>query len=188
MENAGSWTSASNDLGASKTLQMALRYMRVETTPASTTETIKAIYSINNSNWGTNDDLNDNVWETLNIRNITEDVYVSTGTLKTFRYFKVKVELATTAAADRIILHTLTYLGNVINVFGMEVETTIAAGGTAITLTGFNAVPAVTVTPVGATLLIPLITAQSASSVTIKLYNLAGNDVGGTCNMVVIGV
>ena len=65
---------------------------------------------------------------------------------------------------------------------------TIAAGGTVIPLTGFNAAPGVTVTAVGATPLVPMISAESASSVTVHLYNLAGADVGGTGNLAIIGV
>jgi hypothetical protein len=185
---SGSWTSASMDMGSSKTLQMALRYTVVEETPASTTPVIKIIYSTDNTNWGTNVALNDNVWETATIQNITESIYKAAGTLKTFRYFKVKVELSTTVTTDRIILRAMTYLGNVVNIFGQEVNKTIAAGGTAISLNGFNATPAITVTPVGATALVPLITAQSKDSVTVKLYNLAGNSVGGVCNLTIIGV
>jgi hypothetical protein len=167
---------------------MALRYTVVEETPASTTPVIKIIYSTDNTNWGTNVALNDNVWETATIQNITESIYKAAGTLKTFRYFKVKVELSTTVTTDRIILRAMTYLGNVVNIFGQEVNKTIAAGGTAISLNGFNATPAITVTPVGATALVPLITAQSKDSVTVKLYNLAGNSVGGVCNLTIIGV
>jgi len=186
---SGNWTSASMDLGASKTLQMALGYTLVEETPASTTPTIKAQYSTNDSDWGANSPVfDDDNWETLSIANITGGIYKATGALCTFRYFKIKVELATSVTTDRIILHAMTYLGNVINLFGQEVNKTIAIGGTAISLSGFNATPAITVTPVGATPLIPLITAQSSSSVTIKLYSIAGNDVGGNANITIIGV
>jgi len=185
---SGSWTSASMDLGSSKTLQMTLRYTVVEETPASTTPTIKAQYSTNDADFGANSpDFDDGLWETLSIANITGDIYKATGALLTFRYFKIKTELATTVTTDRIILHAMTYLGNVINVFGMVVATTIASGGTVVPLTGMNSTPAIAVTPVGATLLFPLITAQSKDSVTIKLYNLAGNDVGGNCNLIIIG-
>ena len=185
---SGSWTSASMDLGSSKTLQMALRYTVVEETPASTTPTIKAQYSTNDADFGANSpDFDDGLWETLSIANITGDIYKATGALLTFRYFKIKTELATTVTTDKIILHAMTYLGNVINVFGMVVATTIASGGTVVPLTGMNSTPAIAVTPVGATLLFPLITAQSKDSVTIKLYNLAGNDVGGNCNLTIIG-
>ena len=54
----------------------------------------------------------------------------------------------------------MTYLGNVINLFSKEVNKAIAAGGTTISLTGFKETPAITVTPVGATALVPLITAN----------------------------
>jgi hypothetical protein len=184
---SGSWTSASMDLGSLKTLQMALRYTLVEENPASTTPTIKGIYSTNGTNWGTNDTLNDGVWETLSILNITEAIYKATGSLKSFRYFKIKIELSTTVTTDRIILHTLTYLGNVTNLYAMEVYKAIASGGTTINLSGFKATPAITVTPVGATPLVPLITAQSASSVTIKLFNLSGVAVAGNVNITIIG-
>jgi hypothetical protein len=184
---SGSWTSASMDLGSLKTLQMALRYTLVEENPASTTPTIKGIYSTDGTNWGTNDTLNDGVWETLGILNITGAIYKASGSLKSFRYFKIKIELSTTVTTDRIILHTLTYLGNVINLYAMEVYKAIASGGTTINLSGFKATPAITVTPVGATPLVPLITAQSASSVTIKLFNLSGVAVAGNVNITIIG-
>jgi len=186
---SGSWTSASMDLGSSATLQLALRYTRVEETSASTTETIKLQYSTDNVNFGANSPtFNDGLWETAAINKITGDIYKATGALSTFRYFKVKIELTTTVTTDRIILHTMTYLGNVVNLFGQEVNKTIANGGTAISLNGFNATPAITVTPVGSTPLVPIITAQSSSSITVKLYNLAGNDVGGHANINLIGV
>jgi len=175
------------DLGSLKTLQMALRYTLVEENPASTTPTIKGIYSTNGTNWGTNDTLNDGVWETLGILNITGAIYKASGSLKSFRYFKIKIELSTTVTTDRIILHTLTYLGNVINLFGFEANKAIAAEGTTINISGFNTTPAITVTPIGATPLVPLITAQSASSVTIKLFNLSGVAVAGNANITIIG-
>jgi len=155
---SGSWTSASMDLGNLKTRQMALRYTLVEENPDSTTETIKGIYSTDGTNWGTNDALDNGVWETLVIQNITGDTYKATGTLKSFRYFKIKVELSTAVTTDRIILHTMTYLGNVVNLFGFEANKAIAAGGTTISLTGFHTTPAITVTPVGPTLLLPKLT------------------------------
>jgi len=188
-DSSGSWTSASMDLGSSKTLQLALRYTTVEETPASTTETIKLQYSTNNVDFGANSPaFDDGLWETAPINNITGDIYKATGALFTFRYFKVKIELATTVTTDRIILHTMTYLGNVVNLFGMESNKAIASGGTTIDLSGFHTTPAITVTPVGSTALVPLITAQSSSSVTIKLYNLSGSAVGGNANITIIGV
>ncbi|MCK4522081.1 MAG: hypothetical protein KAU20_05890 [Nanoarchaeota archaeon] len=187
--SSGNWTSASMDLGASKTLQMALRYTMIEDLASVTGLTISAQYSTDNTNWGTNKpNLNDNNWETLTQRQITGDIYKSMGALFTFRYFKLKIALTTSDTSKRIILHTLTYLGNVVNLFGHLVNQTIASGGTTFTLSGFNDIPAITVTPVGSTVLVPLITAQSSSSMTIKLYNLAGNFVGGTCNITIIGV
>ncbi|MFH1623542.1 MAG: hypothetical protein ABID54_00110 [Pseudomonadota bacterium] len=187
-DSSGNWTSASMDLSALKTLQIALQYNLVEDTPASTTPSFEAIYSIDDISWGTNDpDLDDDNWENLTIRNTIGDTYRATGNLFTFQYFKIRVTLNTSDTSDRIILYGLTYLGNIVNLFGMEVNETIAIGGTSISLSGFNTTPAITVTPVGATPLVPLITAQSSSSVTVELYNLAGDDVGGQCNIVVIG-
>ena len=107
--------------------------------------------------------------------------------MKSFRYFKIKIELSTTVTTDRIILHKMTYLGNVINLFGKEANKAIAEEGTTISLSGFNTTPAITVTPVGATPLVPLITEQSASSVTVKLFNLSGVAVAGNANITIIG-
>ena len=185
---SGSWASASNDLGSLKTLQMALRYISVEDLEAATSVVVYGIYSTDNTNWGTNTGLDDNVWETFSMQNITGDVYKASGTLKTFRYFKFYIVLSTSDTSKRIILHTLTYLGNVVNVFGMTVNVAIASGGTSTALSGFNATPAITVTPVGTAPLVPVITAQSANNVTIKLYNMAGTAVSGSCNITMIGV
>jgi hypothetical protein len=159
----------------------------VEETPASTDITVYAIYSTDDVNWGSNDDLDDDVWEECSLMNLTEDVYQASGALYTFRYFKIKIVLETSVTTDRVILHTLVYLGNIINVFGMHVNETIAIGGTAISLSGFNSTPAITVTPISATPLIPVITAQSKDSVMIKVFNTAGNDVGGNVNITIIG-
>lgn len=185
--SSGSWTSAAVDLGSVKNLQMAFLFTKIEEVAASTTETIKFIYSSDGMSWGTNEALNDDVWETASALNVTENIYKSSGTLKNFRYFKIKIEISTTVTTDRIILHTMTYLGNVINLYAMEVYKAIASGGTTINLSGFKATPAITVTPVGATPLVPVVTAQSKDSATIKLYSLAGADTGGYVNITIIG-
>jgi len=187
-ESSGSWTSAAMDIGSLSNLQIALRFTLVEDNSSSTSVVIKAQYSTDNVDFGINDDLDDGNWETLTQKNLTGDIYHASGKLYEFRYFKLKIELATSDTDDRIILHTMTYLGNVITVFGQFVNQTIAAGGTSFDLSGFNATPAITVTPVGSTPLVPLITSQSDSSVTIKLYNLSGTDVGGNANITIIGV
>jgi len=185
--SSGSWTSAAVDLGSVKNLQMAFLFTKIEEVAASTTETIKFIYSSDGTNWGTNETLDDDVWETASALNVTENIYKASGTLKNFRYFKIKIEISTTVTTDRIILHTMTYLGNVINLYAMEVYKAIASGGTTINLSGFKATPAITVTPVGATPLVPVVTAQSKDSATIKLYSLAGADTGGYVNITIIG-
>ena len=188
-EASGSWTSSSHDIGSLSTLQLALRFTMEEDTPASTTPTITAQYSMDNINFGANSPtFDDNNWETLTQKQITGDIYKAAGNLYSFRYFKIKVALATTDTGDRIIIHTMTFLGNVITLFGRLVNQTVAAGGTGFPLSGFNETPAITVTSVGATPLVPLITAQSSSNATINLFNLAGNDVGGRCNVTLIGV
>ena len=188
-EAAGNWISEVFDFGANKSLQMAMQFTIVEDVPASTAAVITITYSLNGTDFGTNagvfDDAN---WETMTQAQVTGDIYKASGSLFTFRYFKIKVALETSDTDDRIILHTMTLLGNLINLFSYRFNVTIAAGGTVIPLTGFNAAPGVTVTAVGATPLVPMISAESASSVTVHLYNLAGADVGGTGNLAIIGV
>jgi len=188
-KSSGSWISSSINFGASRTLQLALRYTKVEENVSSTTETIKFQYSIDGINFGTNaPSFDDGLWETASINRITGNIYKASGNLFTFAHFKVKVELETTSTIDRIILHTMTCLGNVTNLFGMKCNKAIASEGTTIDLKGFNSTPAITVTPIGSTPLVPLITAQSSSSVTIKLYNLSGNAVSGNANITMIGI
>jgi len=189
---SGNWTSASGDMGSSQTLQLAFRFTVVEDVPASTTPTITAQYSTNDADFGANSPtFDDNNWETLTQSQISGSIYKAAGSVYTFRYFKVKVALATTDTGDRIILHTMTYLGNIINLFGQIVNQVIAAaGGTEVSYSGFNATPAITVTPVGAVPLVPVITAQSSTAATIKLFSVTDPavDVGGNCNITIIGV
>jgi len=177
------------DLGSSQTVQASFLYTLEEDTPASTSYTLSAIYSTDNINWGTNAAFDDDVAEVLTPVQVSGDIYKISGTLFTFRYVAIFVELATSNTAHRIILHNMIISGNVINLFKQVTGQTIAAsGGTTINYSGFNSTPAITVTPVGATVLVPLITSQSSSSATIKLYNMSSTDVGGTCNITMIGV
>ena len=65
-ETTGTWTSASQDMGASKTLGLALRGKLYETFDADTSIAVKVIFSTDNVNWGTNGTLlNDDVWEKI---------------------------------------------------------------------------------------------------------------------------
>ncbi len=187
-ESSGSWTSAVMDMGASLKIQMSLLYTLVEDLASATDVVIKAQYSTDNISWGANTPgFDDGLWETLSQRNITGNIYRASGALYTVRFFKIKVELTATDTAKRIILHTMSFLGNIVNLFGIFVEQTIAVGGTVFNLQGFGQTPGITVTPVGAATLIPKITAQSAASVTIELRSLADVDVGGTANINIIG-
>jgi len=188
-EASGIFQTASIDLGSSKSLQIALGYQLVEDLDTATSYTVEAIYSTDDSNWGTNGTaLDDGNWETLNTRNISGNTYRSNGNLFTYRYFKIKVTLTTTDTSKRIILYNMYFKGNVVNVYGFFENQTIAAGGTNFSITGFNSTPAITVTTKGATPLVPLITAASSSSFTVKLYNLSGSAVGGVADIIYMGV
>ena len=184
VEASLSWTSDVMDLGDILKLMLMFSFMIIQET--SYTINIKGIYSTDNSNWGSNDTLDDNVWEDFNIQN-TGGIYQASGHIRSFRYFKVQINLTISDSSKRVILYDLNYNGNVINVFGLRENVSIASGGTSFTLQGFNNLPAITVTPIGSSPLIPLITAQSESSVTIKLFDLSGSDVGGNCNLTIIG-
>jgi hypothetical protein len=188
-ETSGTWTTASNDLGESKSIQISLEYQLFEDLSTATSYTVQAIYSLDNTNWGTNEpNLNDNVWETLNTKNVSGNTYTSTGNLFTFRYFKIKVTLTTSDTSKRIILYNMYFKGNVVNVYGFFEGKTIAAGGTSFSITGFSSIPSVTVTPKGSTPLVPLVTAASSSSFTVKLFNLSGSAVEGVADIIYMGV
>ena len=183
------WTSAVNDLGVSKSLQMSLEHTLLEDSAAATSYTVKLQYSTDNISWGANSpSFDDGLWETCSIKLVTGNIYRATGNLYTFRYYKCKIEISTTDTAKRIIFHTLTYYGNVVNIYTYLESQTVAAGGTSFPLKGFNSIPAICVTAKGTAPLVGLITAASSTSFTVNLYNLAGTDVGGTADMVVMGV
>ena len=189
IETSGIWETASNDLGASESIQMSLEHQLFEDDAASTSYTVEGIYSNDNSSWGTNGTtLDDGIWETFNTRNVTGNTYRSTGNLFTFRYFKIKITLNSSDTSKRIILYNMYFKGNVVNVYGYYEGETIASGGTSFSPTGLNSTPSITVTPKGSSPLVPLVTAASSSSFTVKLYNLSGSAVGGTCDIVYMGV
>lgn len=188
-ESLGIWTTGSVDLGASKTLQVSLEYKLLEDDPLATSYTIEAVYSHDGSSWGTNSPSLDNgEWETLTIKQLTGNIYRASGNLFSFRYFKIRATLTTSDANKRIILYSMYFKGNIVNAYGYFAEQAIATDGTVFLLNGYHSAPAVTVTPVGATPLAPLVTEISNESVTIKLFSLEGVSVGGVANITIIGV
>lgn len=179
-----SWESAVLDMGQVFDLMMMFSFMVFS--EDNYTVSVKGIYSSDNVNWGINDALNDGNWEDYKIVQ-AGDTYQASGTIHTFRYFKIQVNFNLANDLKRLILFNLHFYGNVINVFGFRRNVSVASGGTTFSLQGFRTIPSITVTPIGSNPLIPVILQQSTDSVVIKLFDLNGNDVGGNCNLTIIG-
>jgi len=66
---------------------------------------------------------------------------------------------------------------------------TIAVSGTSFTFTDrFHATPKITITPISATAVLPIITAQSTTGFTVKVFDTVPADVGGVVNWSAEGV
>lgn len=186
-ESSCVYTSASQDIGALKTLQLSLEAAKHLDSLSSATILVEMLYSLDNIVWGNNEGLlNNNTWDIGAERNVTGDTYRWNGNLHAFRYFKVRITLTTSNTAHRIILANPIFLGNVVNIYGYFKGQTIAAGGTAFTINGYNAPPAITVTS-KTDVRIPVITGDTAAGFTAHLYNIAGSDVGGTADIIIMG-
>ena len=105
------------------------------------------------------------------------------------RYIKFKVTLSTTVNIENIFatkFYSEAGLSKPISI--RFTNQTIAAGGTTIQYGHtFNSAPSVNVTPVGSSALIPLVTDQTTTQCTIKLFNTSAVDVGGNANITVEG-
>lgn len=89
------------------------------------------------------------------------------------RYFKIRFTLSTTDADQVVRLTSAKYSIDVPDLTQQANSVAVSSSGTTINLTGFYQLTSAVVTVVGATPLIPIITSQSASSFTVKLYNPA---------------
>lgn len=186
---SGNWVSASQDIGDTMTLQMSLLLTLLEDLAAATDLVVSAIYSTNNSDWGSNDPgLDDTLWETLSGTKMTGNQWRFTGSLYTLRYFKIRIALSTADTTKRIILYGMSYLGNVVNVYGYLLNKAVAAGGTAFTIAGYLGVPSVTVTPIGTTPIIAVVSDQTTTGFTVRLFNTSGVGIAGNCNIIIMGV
>ena len=186
---SGNWVSASQDMTDTMTLQMSLLLTLMEELDAATDLVVSCIYSADNTNWGSNDpSLNDNIWETLTGTRLTGTQWRFAGSVYTMRYYKIRVSLATTDTTKRIILYGLEFRGNVVNVAGYLYNQAVAASGTNFTISGYLGVPAVTVTPIGATPIIPVVSGQTKTGFTVRLFNTSGTGIAGNCNIIIMGV
>ena len=185
--SSGTWESASQDIGSLETGQLSVWLFQTEDLASATSIKVEAIYSTDGTNWGTNDpDLNDGVWETLTEHTAGEQYYY-VGTILIFRYFKIRITLTTTDTNKRIIITSLMYRINLVNLVGYKEQITIAEGGTIITYQGFDKIPSITITPVGDTPLVPLISSKTLTQATVHLFDLSGVDVGGVADICIIG-
>jgi len=103
----GTWTSLSFDSGteASRVLDV---FPHLVTDSPDATFGAQAIYSKDGVNWGTNEDCNDDNWETLTQTTAVEGTETEEaweGSVLSFRYFKVRFILQTTDTSKRIIVN-----------------------------------------------------------------------------------
>jgi hypothetical protein len=187
VESSGTFESISNDIGLLSTFQISFECI-LQKDPA-TDITVEAIYSTDNTNWGTNrGTLNDNMWETLLMQEIGSNIFRFSGSLFSFRYFKIRITLSTSDTSQRIILYNCKYYGNVVNMYGFFENEQIASGGKSFSIQGFNDPPAVNVTPKGTSPLVSVVNNVSIDGFTVQLFDLSGSDVGGNADIIYMGV
>ena len=187
VESSGTFESISNDIGLLSTFQISFECI-LQKDPA-TDITVEAIYSTDNTNWGTNrGTLNDNMWETLLMQEIGNNILRFVGSLFSLRYFKIRITLSTSDTSQRIILYNCKYYGNVVNMYGFFENEQIASGGKSFSTQGFNDPPAVNVTPKGTSPLVPVVNNVSSDGFTVQLFDLSGSDVGGNADIIYMGV
>jgi hypothetical protein len=188
VQTPGTLTTASQDIGSLMTVQLSLLFDLYEAVPADSDITVQFISSTDDVNFGTNDpDLDDNVWETAIFTRLHGNTYRAQVNLHTQRYYKCKITLTTTDSANTIIISNVSFLGNVVNVYGFLVNQSIAAGGTSFSISGYNDVPAVVVTSVGNAYYGEVYNLLS-SGFDVKLYDAAGVAQAGTANIIIMGV
>lgn len=101
------------------------------------------------------------------------------------RYFKARVVLDPTPGAGALESSAVTADGEPWTQQGTAV---IAVGGTTITFPqAYHTAPVIQLTPSGSGALVAVYSNLTATSVLVKLYNISGTDVGGTCAWAVTG-
>jgi hypothetical protein len=188
VETPGVFTTASIDIGSLKTVQLSLLFDLYERIPADTDLTVEFISSTDGVNFGTNDpDLDDNVWEATLINHLHGSTYRAQANLHTQRYYKCKITLTTSDSANWIVVHNVSFLGNLVNVYGFFANQAVAAIGTSFSISGFKDVPAVVVTSVGNAYYGEVYN-LTLSGFDVKLYDAAGVAQAGTANIIIMGV
>lgn len=138
----------------------------------------------------------DGAGQTATIRIRTSDNGVDWTAYATFvageynaRYFQLRTTLATNNANQNIFVTKFTAQAGDSKLTSLRfTNQVIASGGSTINFGyTYGSAPAVVATPVGASALIVVVTNLTAASVTIKIFNTAGADVGGTVNVTVEG-
>ena len=187
LSSSGTFISSDQDSGASITGQFTLNTQTIEETAAATTMTVDAQYSTDGVSFGSNSpDFNDDTWIALT-ESATGGGSNFTGSILTFRHFKVRITLATTIDTENITVGPITYQIDKTDITATLPDESITAGGTSVTYSGFTAVPSITITPVSATPLISVVSSKTSSSATVELFNLSGVSVTGTADIHVIG-
>lgn len=175
------------DLGAENTIQIGLVFK--EYIDTNTGVTVKARYSLNGTNYGTNSpNLDDNAFETLSISELEPNLYFAKGRLFTFQYVQFRIELSTTDQNGFSVLTELEVLGNVVQRYDTLADIDIGSTGSTVNFSGFEAPPALVVQPKGNTPLTPLVEDNvTTSAATIHLYDNSGVEVAGTVDVILVG-
>lgn len=185
---SGDWTSASQDLGSSATSQLTISAQISEDNSASTSIVVKAQYSTDNVSFGANSPtFDDGLFETLTESAIGGGSNFR-GSIFSFRYFKVKIELTTLNTNDNITLSSIRLQADQVNLTAFKDRVTIAAAGTEITYSGYSSVPAVIPSVVGNYPGLAVVTTKSTTAATIKVFSgSAMTNVGGVVDVQILG-
>ena len=185
---SGDWNSATVDIGQSQTGQFTLSVQVTEDNAASTSIVAKIKYSTDNVSFGSNSPtFNDDIFETLT-ESATGGASDFTGSILTFRYIKIRIELTTLNTAHNITLSGTTFKVDQVTLVGFKDRQTIASGGTSVTYTGFNLVPAVTATIIGDYPGFAVVTTKSTTAATVKVFSGSTmTNVGGIVDISLIG-
>lgn len=167
----GVWISGVQDLGSTEAGELSTLVSRTVDDDSKITITLDAIFSKDNIAWGSNENCDDNTWYSMQ-RQTVGDTWVSNyvSLVLTYRYFKVRITLTTSDNTKRVMTYNITYNFNIINLFGYQTELVIGTDGVTIALAGFNKKPAVTITAMGTTPKVGLVSGLTAGSANIKVY------------------
>jgi hypothetical protein len=103
------------------------------------------------------------------------------------RYFKFRITMTTSVGVAKVTQMTPTI--DLMERSEVGNNVTIGASGTAIIFAqAFHRTPNIEITPKGSSGLVPTYTAEGPTGFTAHLFNMAGAEVGGTCNWRATGV